>query len=302
MLKVKNNDIYLSRGENTTLPITICNGDGTPFVFPANSNKSFSLKVFASGSSYIRFYTPISCKSISMEFDKVVSNGELITTWQGGTSAPSAFSGQAVTVKFDDAVFLLSIYCGDAVLQRAVISLPNGYSITLHNQEIDISTLVFTVRDNEYGRVVLQKILNMHSAITQNRKTDYTFGGWCKFNTNEILHVDKLEDIAEVLYAKYNLGIHCLAESGGKYYHLIIDKTGMLSVELYEFSISIPITHADTAKLESKGYTYDLIAYQGIADDSIFDDGCDTLGYKDIYWKRELITPHNFTIGDSHNA
>lgn len=304
MLKVKNNDIYLTRGENAVLPIKIWNSDGTPFVIPADSCMEFSLKAFADiGFNYVAFYTPIACIQMTLKFNKRATSGKIICIMNGEEDSFD-FDGEEVSLSFENMCFVTSIRFNDAELESVIFAEPDSWiERTLRNDITEISTIVFTVRSSLYDSIVLQKIINTHGAITQDGATDYIFGGWNKFTSNTIyIENNSLSNLYDKLIEEHENGVIRLGKFKDNYYHLVRSKSGSYDIKPYEFSITIPIEHIDTANLEAKGYTYDIIAYKGEANEKLFDDLCNCLGYDKIYWKRELIPPHNFTIGDSNNA
>jgi len=222
MLKIRNNDVSLNRGEVVALDISVYASDGTPFIFP-----------------------------------KV-------------TDVMSAF-------------------------------------------------LAFTVRSSEYNIICIEKYLNVKTPISYNSYLDYSINGYAKFSTQEI--TECVDETAINTYFGYSLGDDDKNEvignatqllnrltvakntTTGVYYCWCSNDSATGNAQsdngrpvVYSFELSIALAHLDTANLDIKGYSYDLIAYIGKPTNTT------TFPLSEVYWKKELITPHVFKMEDSNNA
>lgn len=177
--------------------------------------------------------------------------------------------------------------------------------------------IAFTVRSSEYNDICIEKYLNMETTISYNGYMDYSIKGYAKFSTQEIT---ECADTAAInAYFGYALadggGNSIIGSESQKAQRLTVaknvsdgvfycwcsnDQAGDAQSDngrpvVYSFEISIGIDHSDTAALEIKAYSYDMIAYIG-------ENANTTFPLSPIYWKKELITPHTFKMEDSNNA
>lgn len=292
MLKIKNNNIYMNRGENVAPAFKIWKPDGTPFILPSviRDNEVLPLQAFCVSSTTLDYYeytffNPFYGDSIVID---LYDYGEVIINNEFGEA------GEAI------------LYEG--ILKKIVSTVPikciRHGSITLEPR-IDAgltSCIALTVRAGMYDDIVLCKTLNSFSCITKNGKTDYTFGGLNRFDYDIInVPTNNVSDVLTALRQQPNK----IACQNGAYYILAITgssgATPVYDLMPYEFSVTVPIDYKDTSNLEAKVYTYDVIAYQGIAGNKLYETD-DTVDFKDIVWKKELVDPHMFIIGDSNNA
>jgi hypothetical protein len=162
------------------------------------------------------------------------------------------------------------------------------------------SVLAFTVRSSEYDDIALTKYLNLHTAIVQDGYTDYMAYGWNKFTTRDVVAADSTDDLRTILLDKLAQGIVQVGRVGVNYYCLAA-RANAYELVPYEFCVVIPFEYVDTADLAAKEYTYDVIAYQGhISDLSVFAENI--FPFDKIVWKKEIVQPHKYIIGDSYNA
>jgi hypothetical protein len=134
----------------------------------------------------------------------------------------------------------------------------------------------------------------------QESQTDYTCGGWNKFSTYSIIESDSEVQLKSDLELAMQSGKICVGKCGDNYYHLVLLKDGTLDIRPYLFEMAIPILHEDTNTLIAKEYVYDLILYNGTANDIMFNT--DSFLYDDIVYKKELIEPNTLILGDTNNA
>lgn len=301
MLKVKNGNIYLNRGESASLKFSIWNTDGSPFRMPAMSN-DICLRALCDiterSDEYVySFHQPL------FVMDEA---GITITLESAGTASVymKTLTDNTHSVEYHGS----DTYTVTAALNRIVKIVTNkkirsikyNTANRLITDNFQLPALVFTVRAGKYDDIVLCKVLNMYSYITQNGITDYTLGGWSKFTTSQILERGSFVDLNEALRSDPLYGRSRLGKVGDNYYHVAMEKTGSTILKPYSFDIILPLDSKDTENLEPKEYTYDLIAYYGYVDSVIFNN--DAALYTDIQWKKELVKPHKFIIGDSNNA
>lgn len=279
--------MYLTRGQSSTVGLKIWNEDGTPFILPPGICKA-SLKAYAectrSDNKYFySFYNPIKDGTFKFERAGIVSYTSITGTGTINTVGSSKIEG------------IITHLMSDTPLASITFDLSPIEIIADSDQA---TVLVFAVYAGSSDSVVLRKILNMNSYITTNGVTDYSPGGWNKFTKETVIEVDSYDRIYLTLSEAANNGDIIVVKFEDKYYHLANTKDD-LQIEPYDFALSIPLDSEDTDSLESRNYTYDIAAYKGIAKD-LFEN--DTLSFEKGYWKKQLIIPHTFTIGDSQNA
>lgn len=322
MLQIKNNDIYLAKGETCGLVFRAFTESGKPFVIPDVPRKSLlnfaKLKQYENSQIY-EFYTPFSIMTpdvdnITMTFytDKPGAI-KLVTVDSDNLLAETEFNvpSDHANIVLDTTKRLLSIECTNCNLRELAWVVNEVYHSYVTEVENTVtSVLAFTVRaadtihtnDMTSGtNIVFAKYLNMHSGIMQDGETDYIVGGWNKFTSQVPLESDNIEKALELLRSQFADGHIRICKIGNGYYHLSLDIQNMFKIKPYEFSVEIPILHDDTANLVGNEYTYDLVMYQGfIKDLSVFDE--DVFPFKKVLYKEELVSPHKFVLEVSNNA
>lgn len=295
MARMKNNDIYISRGETAALNFRIWNDDGTPFILPP-VHQDLDLRLLTESSKgHYTFHCPIFVKSIVVLLNSTDTNKQIFVFVKKGeqvTTIATHHGGKAI---IDGVITQISVE--NETIKQIQCELDDNKQVTIQTTGI-ATVLALTIRAGMYDRIMTQKLINGSAAITQGGKTDYTFGGLNKFTTNEILEKPSISELKLALEEQYPSVIQ-VGKVGDNYYHLMHLKDGTFELMPYEFNISIPLEYTDT-DFEAGGYTYDLIAYNGKASQELFDN--DQLLFNSTYWKKELVKPHKFIIGDSHNA
>lgn len=293
MLKIKNGNIFLTRGQNASINFKIWNEDGTPVILPRSSN-TVSLKAYAvhkvvENKHIYLFYNPIKDGTF-----KFTEKAYVIYT----VSHPN---NQILTDSTDDDGYITFDGFVSKIESTAPIdSISFGFTPYIIDANSNEATIVvFSVYAGSSNSVVLQKILNMNSYMTINGVTDYSAGGWNKFTTAKITKVDSQDEIFSVLSEAMNSGELIVVQHEDMYYQLMNTKTG-LDIGAYDFSLSVPLDSSDTDTLQPRNYTYDVTVYKGVVAGELFEK--DELLFEKGYWKRQLVSPHTFTIGDSQNA
>lgn len=190
----------------------------------------------------------------------------------------------------------------------------------LPNEDIpnDICTvLIFTVRAGSYDKIVLTKNMNILTSTIRISKTveDFSANGFNKFITQDIDSVSEITDLDDYFgytiptletptdEQKANRRRVVKCEEDSLYYFWIsptidpIDNNGQIGV--YTFEFIFPILHDYTSNLEAKNYKYDLIAYIGLLKETYQEY---EFPLSTVYWKKELISPHNFVLEDTNNV
>jgi hypothetical protein len=286
MLKIKNGNIFVTKGQSATVSLKIWNEDGTPFILPFGTGKA-SLHAYAEcaqsdGKYFYSFYNPI--KDGTFKFE---SSGTVSYTTPSGTRTVAGVSveiSEIVTHLMSDTP-LVSITFSTSPLEI----LADSY---------DATVVVFAVYAGSSNSVVLRKILNMNSYMTTASVTDYSAGGWNKFTKDAVTEVTDYDQVYSALTAAANEGEVIVVKNNDKYYHLSNTKAGM-QIGVYNFALVVPLDSSDTDRLESRNYTYDVAVYKGISKE-LFEN--DIPNFESGYWKKQLVVPHTFTIGDSQNA
>ena len=326
---VKNNDIYLTRGENGTVTVSIWNSDGTPFILPQPTQYRWPLLAFASkrtitnGEIY-EFHTPmffeqnpdvsnspwwnciIQLKDLSENF-RIIADAY---GWghTGGTAYHMTGTAGSPTIRLrlpaSEGLARITIYGAklDAIIDSYKDGTASGIRGVAYEVESEkpVSCLAFTVRAANYDKVVLTKYLNLMCAPMINGKTDYSPFGWNKFYNQEIVKYDTLDEALADLLERRPDSKDIVADVDGKFYQLVYTVDGF-GLQPYEFSMTIPLLYEDTKDLEAGEYVYDVIAYQGIiTDERAYTENI--FPYSKVLWKKELVMPHKFIIGDSNNA
>lgn len=298
MLKVINNDIYFNRGEAVALDFKIWNTDGTPFVLPPLGSVRNLRSIATVEKNAVYFYEPFfigvgnTAKEVyvySRDNDGVIrlflADGDGLDVVEGenlvSTNRPISYIYGNVE--------MIAWYETD------------DYAHTMRPDSGLVSAVVLTVRSSTYDKVVLTKVLNMCAPTVWARKVDSAPFGWNKFAS------EKVTDAAQG-YEEATQGIHRIFRydsNPNAYFHSLIKRGENFSIydEPYEFELEIPILPQDTQDLQAGEYTYDLIAYQGeVKGPEVFAEDYTEFPFKLVHWKKELIAPHKFVIGDSHNA
>lgn len=319
MLKTKNNDIYISRGETGSLNFKIWNSDGTPFMLPLSTKQGYKIahlidniaEVNKSG-NYVQytFMVPMLLPdygTISISGKTTGPNAYINTTVEDTAGNRRTFTGNVVD--YGDCKFLVSIYCKNVSISTIGIkagSIAHTLICTDYNS-VPTSILALTVRAGHYDDILFTKYINLHGPMMYGNESDHIAGGWNKFTSYDMVQVsDPMYGLSALIpdyqngdiklaYIKYSDGttdyMQLFAASDGEYYQVP-----------YAFEFSIPLESKDT-DIDAREYTYDLIAYQGYVKDSeVFDIEDTRFPLKEILWKKELISPHKFVIGDSHNV
>lgn len=299
MLKVINNDIYLNRGEAAALNFKLWNMDGTPFVLPplptVRSLHSIA-KVTYDPVQDIVFTVPfkIGEQGFTLDIKLTEERPVKILFWLKGAASEYYESREAETdfeCRFEHGVGIQRITVYGNTIDSMSYEL-DGQTIVLTEKEFGVaSVLALTVRSSTYDKVVMTKFLNMCAPPIFNGVLDQAPYGWNKFASVR----PASEDMS--FFGKYHV-----LELNGNYYHILKTEHGF-SQTPYEFEIVVPLLPEDTQDLEASDYTYDLIAYHGtIKNAEVFDELNNDFPLEKILWKKELIVPHKFIIGDSHNA
>ena len=312
MLKINNNDINLTRGETVSLNFKIWNSDGTPFILPPVPNKlllNIAKYNQLENHEFYEFYTPFKIisdtSSVVLDF-ATDSDGDYIDVFTIDKSYMHKYyrlliKDKRATIQIDTNEMITGIRVYGCKLNE--FSYLSGTAVhSFVTTEVLTSVLALTVRASNYDDIVMTKYLNLCGNTMQDGKTDYMPFGWNKFTTQDILESDSEINLEAAMIENYlNNGTLQVGKVDNNYYHLVVHKDGTCKLAGYAFDINIAILYEDTKDLEAKEYTYDLIAYQGtIKDVSVFDEN--VFPFKQISWKCELISPHDYTIGDSHNA
>ena len=291
MLKIVNNDIYINRGESVALTIKVWNNDGTPFIMPPVNTASIkAIAQVTEGELYeYLFYCPIINPygvhiEVPLGTDISVFNDTQTENYTGSALVTISIN-KIVTTK---PIRCLYIYTNTAKTQYIEFDDSNN-----------IATCALTVKAGLYDNIVLTKVLNMHAAVSYGGETDYFPNGFSKFTTYDIYQASALSTVSTELIRLAKNGIFKLGKYQNTYYHAVLKKDGTFDIAPYEFNIVIPLHSKDT-NMDAKEYVYDFAAYLGNADDAMFTS--DDLVYKDVAYKRQLISPHKFVIGDSNNA
>lgn len=327
---VRNNNIYINRGETGSIDLEVWYTDGTPYVLPVVKDKGL-LSIAAHSKNarhadvifddYYTFFTPVYPHTID-SYGSVVSEGELVINATDGaqciafgedmygapiTSAQAALNGTAVIESNDITWYAIGIYGG----KIKSVSFVFGGRTEVYTNDYDkavISILALTVRSAETDAIVLTKYLNLSSSVIYDGEFDNSQSGWNKFTNQKPVHIDALTPeamAARLLDEKIEV-----FEFRGGYIHSILKEFygddgnkfyAYAHGVPYKFTLSIPIEHEDTAHLHGSEYTYDIICYQGlITDESAFDNM--EYPFKRVLYKKELIPPHRFIIGGSNNV
>ena len=164
--------------------------------------------------------------------------------------------------------------------------------------------IAFTVRSGAYDSVIFALYFNMKSNPVINGQTDY--GGWTKYTSQVIKETGKTT--LDLSTAQADLPEHFVyhsvtSEGVDIYQQGLTNESGeIVDIVPYEFNFTIPIDHDVTKDIEAKDYIYDLILYYGIPREGILDPKLEGFPLENIIYKKELIAPHKFTIGDTNNA
>ena len=305
MLKVINNDIYLNRGEAIALNFKLWNTDGTPFILPPlpsviNLRNIAKVTQQFSGFVDILFNTPLRL-SDSYEVMSIDILGPATVHVEIGDKINRydmmQESGTVYIELRGEAIKRITV---DSAVKNPFKSIRysiSGQETTVLTLDADgvASVLALTIRASTYDKIVMTKFLNMCAPPVFNGVVDNAPYGWNKFASNRSDSVESLEE------AKY--GRYIVEESDGNYFHVVLCADHTYQKIPYEFEIVVPLLPSDTQDLEAGDYTYDLIAYHGkVKDASAFDELSTDFPLDKILWKKELIAPHKFIIGDSHNA
>lgn len=331
-MKIKNNDIYMTRGETGALSIRVWNEDGTPFILPpVNKRLLFSIadvkEVMPSNYRYT-FRTPIrhSVNSSGKIVIKVEGRGRIDVHLQYTSRAESAVVDmyQSFTSTSDEREFELTVGT-DAFTTFDIVSITTVAtkisSISIGNIEYTaniaeglVSVLALAVKAAENDAVVLSKYLNLSSAITcttvypvaANASVDRIPGGFNKFTEYTVYDFESVSSASSSLESKYRSnGIMALAKCGTDYYHLTSNPkyTYGFALAPYEFAVCIPFLFEDTQNLYNGDYIYDVTLYQGYVNSiDRFNDDQFPFDYEDVKWKKSIIDTHKFIVKESNNA
>ena len=290
MLKIKNGNIFINRGQSAAIGLEIWNEDGTPFILPFGSGIA-SLKAYAACESIAGSYTYIFHNPIKDGIFEFSKTGKIDFHLYGDTTVTQDSSSRCeidgIVTKITSSVPLSSITFG----------VPQAPIKILADSD-EASVVVFSVYAGSDNSVVLRKILNMNSYMMSDNNTDYSAGGWNKFTSTEVIVAD---DLNEALQSAVNNGESIVVKLSDtdNYYQYINTKNGP-ALAPYSFAFTIPLNSGDTESLPARNYTYDVVAYKGTAAGALFEN--DELLFRKGYWKKELVKPHIFTIGDSQYA
>lgn len=316
---VKNNDIYLTRGENGTVNVVAWNSDGTPFVVPPLPSYHRPLLALAerteleNGERY-RFYSPLtflqnpdveelSWYNCEIELkDETVGAEVRAFTYELGQTHGSVKTGTMLRISGNEGLVELEIRGAKLVALHAFYkeAIDNVTGVTYDAvSDAPVTCLAFTVRAANYDKIVLTKYLNLLGPTMRDGETDYSPLGWNKFGEQLPISYDTLDEAFDDLTSR-RYTKEAVAQVDNKFYHLALTSSG-LELQPYEFGLTIPLMHEDTKDLEAGEYVYDIIAYQGIiTSEAAYKEN--VFPYSEVLWKKEIVSPHKFVIGDSNNA
>lgn len=319
MLKVKNNDIYFNRGETCALQFEVWNEDGTPFVLPPieNSLLNIATKIVHDSEDYCeewRFYTPIydrygedSGHGFTFEFTDIAEDADMQVHFvkngvNSVTSVQFGMQSSPIVQVINEKAEITAVLVNHAKLIR--FGIGSNISVTAREDKTMASVLALTVRASEYDDIVLTKYINLNGAAVYDGVLDRSPFGYNKFDTAKILP-NLLEDMYGDMQNDIDHGTVCVyhdsAENSSGFYTLVQATADHYVLKPYKFSGIVPFVHEDTAGLGAGEYTYDLICYQGlIKNHEVYLN--DEFPFEKVFWKKEIIPPHKFIIGDSNNA
>lgn len=303
MLEIKNNRIYINRGETGSLDLKVWNKDGTPFILPPVSQRSLWPLAKVHGEYRHKaydFYEPLLMTG-TLQVKLSGSGSAELYVYSSNHNIESIgiqATGNEVVVPHN-AVSIVAIKCSNCELEYIRI----GNTKYDANKPVHTSVLVFTVRAGDNDSIVLCKCLNLNSNLVVNNELDHMTYGWNKFTSQQIISGGSVGALEETLLMTQRSGNVHVGEYGGDYYQLIMNDAGNIYLRPYEFNIAIPFLHSDTHDLQNGEYTYDVIVYQGIIEDpAVFESDEFPFKEENILWKLELIEPNKFIVGGSHNA
>lgn len=166
----------------------------------------------------------------------------------------------------------------------------------------DYAVLAFTVRTAPLGDIVIEKYFDLEAPPMYDGVTDYTPGGYRKFTS---IAVEPY--VASQALAEAEQGIFKVYNDNGTFVHIIKNRNDELVKAKYEFKLSLPIEHDDTANLKVKQYVYDLIIYYGsLTDAEIASMTGDKPNYdfpiREVFVKHTIVDTHEFNVEDSNNV
>ena len=297
MLRVKNNNVYMTRGSTNGLDINHWNSDGTPFVLPPVDRVSIHAiaNIWFDGYSYhYDFFRMIDVAKI-----KFTKHIQYVDVYEGQEHRWYEVDNDTITIN----EYVTNIIVPEGVRIESIEYTDYVTKQTVYDDGI-LTVAVLDIRAGTYDSLVTQIYMNLMDLISSNGFTDLSDFGFNKFNTYYIADAQETTRLLEALEQNYEEnGWISIGRVGNNFYHLAtILKDGTKSYKLlpYQFAFTIPLAYSDTAHLGAKEYTYDVIVYQGIPKDTTAAVGDFPL--KEVTWKYELIAPHKFIIGDSHNA
>lgn len=302
MLKIKNNNIFISRGETFALDFESWCDNGEPFILPPLPGMglgTISKHTEVDGVHVYTFYTPLK----PYEFNSDSTTLRIDCEKPGGSVTLVILKGDQISVQNIDmpADSVGYVVDKDAVILeiRSTHKIIGLVTKLFNIKEGDYtSILALTVRASTYDSIVCEKYLNLASGNMNFGKTNYIPFGFGKFTSQEIQDTSDMLNDQYWAQDKYAAGeLYLMRDSNGYFRELFIEKPGYVGTSLYKFAVSIPFMPQDTINLEPKDYTYDIILYQGKLSNT--EEG---FPLEKVVWKRELLGPHIFQIGDSHNV
>lgn len=292
MLKVQNNDVYISRGHTGGLDIQHWNLDGTPFILPPVPKKSIHSIAHITFDGYAYHYNFFEAIAFTkIEFTKNIDYIDIynidghVRKRISGNSCENIEKCGAIVVpdgaRIKHAKFTNEIAVGE-VCDKGILSVAS--------LNVKVGTTI-----------KLQLYANLTDAISSNGVTDRTFFGFNKFTSYDIVDSEDTTFLLKELQDKLAAENNCLGRVDNDFYQLAaVDKDYYVEQKLlpYKFAFTIPLLFDYISEIAPQEYTYDIIVYQGIPKDIITDE----FPLETVLWKSELLTPHKFIIGDSNNV
>lgn len=196
----------------------------------------------------------------------------------------------------------ISFTKGESVNIRFTILNTNGEPYILPPKPFDDegtytwvkSMVAVTVRSDTYDKIVLAKYLDLDgqdSFITLNSITDTTEGGYNKFITQK---VDGAEDVTDYFTTEEENKLKVVKKLDDGTFWFWSEPYG---ANEYSMDFVVQFNSHDTATLQARHYKYDVIFYMGRQKALI-----ENFPMSEVIYKKELIPPHSFILGDTLNA
>ena len=277
-MKIVNKNMYISRGQVDGFVASDWNKTGEPVILPPTTKKSIHAiaNITAVNNEY-RYNFFVDTVFSEIEFSKHVNS---IYVYNGGEGQKVVVNGERISNVKAEAIALTD----DAYIKR----------IAFDNKEVHddgvLAIGVFTIRAGEYDSIINQIAMNLMDHMLD----DNTVFGFNKFTDYNIVTAENTTDLALDMIELYRQGNIRVGRVGNNFYHLNHNN----DLLPYSFEFVVPLTYDDT-NFDARQYTYDITVYQGIPKRII---NSHEFPLDTITWKLQLVAPHKFTIGDSHNA